>query len=390
MGKLIRTLGAMGGGTLGGFVGHAEEGKGYGRSLGAAISKWLGAGDYEVRVNSLVKGSPAIPMMHQTGQSIVVRHKELLGDVIGGATGATFNVGSKYYLNPGLASSFPWLSSIAQQYQEYSWKGIVFHFVSTSGQSVASTNTSLGSIMLHTDYRVTAPTPTNKQELLNEYFASDAKPSESFCHPIECDPKENPYNVQYVRSGAVPSGEDPKTYDLGVVNVATQGLPSDTLNVGELWVSYEVELKKPQLTGGVTLGAHWSNSAGDGTVAKLLGDSPTIKYNTIGATFNGTDTWTLPAGLTGTFMVVANFYGTGSADSPSIVVTNMGNTAWAGTGSYIAYNADSQEGPTGVSVGVYTISSMNSVSTVRIYTVESATWAGKADFQIMRLPNGFA
>ena len=383
MGQVIRGLGALGGGAVGNMFGYADEGKATGRSLGAAISKWLGCGDYTVKANTLVHGSPAIPMMHQSGQSIIVRHKEFLGDVIGGSTGANFNIGSRYYLNPGLAASFPWLSSVAQQYQEYSWKGIVFHFVSTSGQSVASTNTSLGSVMLHTDYRVTAPAPTNKQELLNEYFASDAKPAESFIHPIECDPKENPYNVQYVRAGAVPAGEDAKTYDLGVVNVATQGLPSNNLNVGELWVSYEVELKKPQLTGGVTLGYHAQSTTGL-DASHPLGTAHSTKYNTLGVTFDGTDTFTIPAGTTGTFMLIANARG-GLNSAPAFTLTNMGNVTWTGAGSYTAFTPDSSTGAQAISIIVATISSMNVAATVKLsYSTMSAT---SSDIQIMRLPN---
>jgi hypothetical protein len=184
-------------------------------------------------------------MMHKTGQSIVVRHKEFIGDVFGGAVGANYNLNT-YEVNPGCATTFPWLSSLARQFQEYTWRGMVFHYVSTSGAATGS-DTHLGTVMMHSDYRVTNTAPVNKIELLNEYFATDNKPSESFIHPVECDPKENPYNVQYVRTGAVPSGEDPKTYDLMKLNVATVGIPNNSIVLGELWCTYEVELRKPQI-----------------------------------------------------------------------------------------------------------------------------------------------
>lgn len=158
--------------------------------------------------------------------------------------------------------------------------------------------------MLHTDYRVTAPVPINKLELLNEYFASDAKPSESFCHPIECDPKENPYNVQYVRSGAVPSGEDPKSYDLGKVNLATQGIPAASTNLGELWVTYEVELRKPQITvGGV--GSTQFRGSGTHSTTALLGATITTKVNDLDISVSSSGlVYTFPRGSFGWYTII--------------------------------------------------------------------------------------
>jgi hypothetical protein len=318
-------MGGLGGGAIGNMVGFRDEGRDLGSNLGAALSKWLGSGAYNVRVNSVLKPDGTIPMMHKTGQSIIVRHKEFVCDIAGG-TGApsVYNIGRTIYLNPGLGQSFPWLSTIARQFQEYTWRGMVFHFVSTSGQSVASTNTALGTVMMHTDYRVTAAAPASKAELLNEYFASDAKPSECFVHPIECDPKENPYNVQYVRTDAVPSGEDPKSYDLGKVNVATVGFPSASMNVGELWVTYEVELRKPQIShlgyDGLTLAAA---STGIATTSPF-GTGVTYSINQLGIVAD-LKTITFPAGCYGYYLINVTYSNTTSTMScalSSITYTN--------------------------------------------------------------------
>jgi hypothetical protein len=254
LGAALRGLGGLGGGAVGSLFGLQGQGSSLGRDLGGSLSRWLGSGDYDIKANSIVsslKSSGSIPSMHNTGQSVIVRHKEFIGDVIAGTGSAPtpFEISNTFSINPGLATSFPWLSTLAQNFQEYTFKGLVYHYVPTSGNSVASTNTALGSVMMATNYRATLPTYTSKVYMLNEYFSSDARPSETFVHPIECDPKENPYNVQYVRTSAVPSGEDPKTYDLGVMSVATQGMPASSTNVGELWATYEVELRKPVALG---------------------------------------------------------------------------------------------------------------------------------------------
>lgn len=233
-------------------MGHPILGATAGNSLGASISKWLGSGDYTVTANTLVQrvgnGSPAIPEMHSGGQSIVVRHKEFLGEIVG-STG--FTVQQTYDLNPGLAYTFPWLAEIARCFQEYRVRGMVFHYVPTSGNAINGTNPAIGSVMIQTSYRATESAPTSKVEMLNEYWAAEAAPNEAFCHPIECDPKENPFNVQYVRSGALPATENQLMYDLGRTFVATSGQAASGNVIGDLWVTYEVELKKPLVTSSV-------------------------------------------------------------------------------------------------------------------------------------------
>lgn len=313
LGRALRGLGSWGGASLGAMIGHPGAGGMLGSDLGAAISKWLGSGAYQVRVNSILSPDKTIPMMHQAGQSVIIRHKEFVCDVVSGATGtpSSFDIGRTFYLNPGNVQSFPWLSTIAKQFQEYTWRGVVFHYVSTSGESVASSNTALGTVMLHTDYRVTAQSPVCKAELLNEYFASDSKPSDSFVHPIECDPRENPYNVQYVRTGGVPTGEDPKSYDLGKVHVATVGMPAASTNVGELWVTYECELRKPQVNS-FDGSSSSVRSAGLLSTSNFMGASISTANWTnydIPVTIVG-NVLTFPRGIIGKFQVIYACYGT--------------------------------------------------------------------------------
>lgn len=240
IGQALRSLGSLGGTAIGGLVGAPSVGASIGSSFGGAISKWLGAGDYTVARNSVIQRASAnIPMMHNTGQTVVVRHREFI-TTISGSTG--FNVQQTLALNPGVAATFPWLHTIASRFQEYEFKGLVFHYVPTSG-TFNGTTAALGSVMLQTTYRSTDTAPISKIEMLNEYCANETVPFDTMVHPIECDPKENPFSVHYLRSGAIVSGE-PLMYDIGTTFVATQGM-STTDVVGDLWVTYEVELKKP-------------------------------------------------------------------------------------------------------------------------------------------------
>lgn len=392
LGRAFRSLGGLGGGALGSLIGMPTTGAAYGTGLGASLSKWLGSGDYSIRSNSLVNSfekTGSIPAMHSTGQSIVVRHKEYLCDVVAGTgTPTAFNICNEFELNPGLESTFPWLSSIAQQYQEYSWRGMVFHYKPTSGNSVASTNTALGNVMVHTDYRVTAPAPVSKVELLNEYFASDSIPSEEFCHPIECDPKENPYNVQYVRTGAVPSGEDPKTYDLGITRIATKGIPAAATVLGEIWVSYEVELKKPQITGSNSQSVKSAMVAGDGTApttSSLCGSAPLYQDNFLGVTLAG-KTVTIPAGSAGTYLLTFGPYGSGItatvAFSAVTAVTNcttvtgelIGTTYMGPALSAVAFTG------TATQAAIIRVDDPTSTST---FTIDYTTLTNFTDFRLI-------
>lgn len=250
IGKALRALGGMGGSALGGLVGLPHAGSGVGNSLGAALSKWLGFGDYEVASNSIVqRASTGIPMMHKEGQSVVIRHREFIAQVRGSQL---FNVQDSFQINPGNRKTFPWLATIANSFQEYRFKGLVFHYIPSSGNAVASTNAALGTVMLQTSYRSNDSPPASKSELLNEYWSGEAVPNETFVHPIECDPNENPFNVQYVRSGDIPSNDSQLLYDLGVTHLCTSGQQADGFTLGDVWVTYEVELKKPIVASNVT------------------------------------------------------------------------------------------------------------------------------------------
>lgn len=247
LGGALRALGGLGGRFVGSLAGYGTEGAGVGTGLGATLSRWLGSGDYTVSENTIVRQSAAgmVPAMHKEGQTVTVRHREFITEVTGKTA---FTVQRSFSINPGLANTFPWLSSVAAQYSEYRIRGMVYHYVPTSGNAVSSTNAALGSVMLQTSYRANESVPTSKVEMLNEYWASEAKPSEAFCHPIECNPNENPFNVQYVRIGAVPSTDNVLLYDLGTTRLAVSGQQANDVVLGDLWVSYEIELRKPRLT----------------------------------------------------------------------------------------------------------------------------------------------
>lgn len=394
IGQALRALGGIGGGALGGYFGNAALGSSAGSGLGAMVSKWLGQGKYEVSTNSLVnrfKSSGDIPSMHRSGQSVVVRHKEYLGDVTS-STG--FAISNTIPLNPGLDSSFPWLSGIAQQYQEYTWKGLIFEFVSTSGDVVASSNTALGTVAFATQYRATAAPYYSKEQMLNEYLSNDAKPSECFCHPVECDPKENPYQVQYVRSGAVPAGEDQKTYDLGVTYIATQGMQAASIDVGEIWVSYEIELRKPVPSSLLDVGEQFATYANSTTVAAATPfgtPSGLTKYNdNIGLSIISTAVaW--PAGTaSGTYFLL--YVGSGPVTAASLSTFVSGGTlvnctaSAIGSAGSLAVNTNYTVGTTNCAVGTYITITNPTLTATFTPQITTMTGASSMILRVFQVP----
>jgi len=317
--SILRSLGTLGGGVLGGPSGASA-----GFSLANHVSNWLGLGDYAVRNNSLV--TKPIPSMHKASQSVVVRHREYIGDVLSSSIANAFKSVS-YPLNPGLATSFPWLSSIAQNYQEYTFKGAIYEFHSASADAIASsTNTTLGTVQMVTLYRNSIAF-TSKQQVLNEFFANDAKPSEDFVHPVECDPNENPFKVQYVRGGPIPSGEDLKMYDLGTFYICSSGVQGTSVNLGELWVTYEVELKKPVMlgiAGGDVYGPYAHYNTTPITASPIYGWVRVADNIGLTNPINTSQIW-FPNGTNATYMITMLAYGvSATCAAPTLALSPSG------------------------------------------------------------------
>ncbi len=307
-----------------------------GTVAGNFLSKIFGLGAYTMQQNSVFDAMVAdqVPAMHSSSETIIMRHREYLTDISSSVafTTATFAV------NPGLSTTFPFLSAIAQNFQEYEFRGLVFEFKSTSANALNSTNTALGTVMMAAQYQSDATGFLNKQQLLNEMWSVDAKPSESFMLPIECAPAENPFKVQYIRSGALSANKDQKMYDLCKLTVGTYGSQA-VANIGELWCTYEVALRKPQLSQSLDLGGLAADFAlTSPSNAAPLGTSRVQLFDQIGLTISNT-TVTFPIGSEGTYLITAVYSnGTGVIVNFNIpVLTNCTFVTFAG-GNYFGTN----------------------------------------------------
>lgn len=246
--------------AVGSAIGGAFGNPAIGATVGATIGKAFGMGDYTVKENSLLAGG--IPqVISSSDRSFVVRHREYLQN-ISTAADASFNL-LTFPIQPGLSSVFPWLSQLAVGFQQYKIKGMIWEYKGTSSDSLSSTTTALGTVIMATEYDSSSEPFLNQQQMANHEFANSCKPSSNMLHAIECKKSLSTLSELYVRSGAVPQGDDERFFDFGLFQIATVGGPAVANDIGELWVSYEVEFLKPQLITGLGLqlkSDHWTSS----------------------------------------------------------------------------------------------------------------------------------
>jgi len=148
-------------------------------------------------------------------------------------------------INPGQASLFPWLSTIAKQFEKYQFEKLAFVFKKEVSEFATAGQT--GKVMMMVDFDASDAPPVTKQQMEDTDPHNDAMPSQTFS--LILDPVDMvPWNLdaRYIRPGGLPGAADIKTYDLGNLNVATQGITANS-EVGELHVVYKVRLIKPIL-----------------------------------------------------------------------------------------------------------------------------------------------
>lgn len=279
--SLGRSLLEGGGQLLGSAFGVGDLGKTAGRHL----SHLFGLGDYQVKQNIFLSGR--LPEVHNlpAGGGTIIRFQEYLGDVVTSGIANTFNINS-YVINAGNNLTFPWLSQIAQNYEQYSFEGLVFEFRSTSADALNSVNTALGTVMMATQYDVSDNVFSSKAEMLNYEFSNSIKPSEHCLHMIECAPRQTTLTELYTLAGNPPVGYDPRFYNLGRFQIATAGFQGTNVNVGELHVTYQVRLLKPKLSD--ALGRDISYAVYDLTAAggvASFGSAQTRLADNMGITF---------------------------------------------------------------------------------------------------------
>jgi len=134
-----------------------------------------------------------------------------------------------------------------------------------------------------------------------------------------------------VRTGAVPSGQDQKDYDMGFTQVSTVGVYGTSQDLGETWVCYDIEFLKPlsaDIYGNEISTAHYNDiTSADVTSTYPLGQSHLIKlFDDIGLVITPTVV-TFPVGTVGTFLLYCAWVGTATSTLTNPSLTTVNTTA---------------------------------------------------------------
>lgn len=323
--SIPRELGMMAGtavgGPLGGMLGGALGGM-----VDRGISYFTGRGAYQVKKNLFINPGILPPIINKDPSGgVVIRRCEYITDVISPATPNTFSVQS-YYINPGLSNTFQWLSQVASNFEEWTIEGMYFEYRSMSADALNSTNTALGQVILAADYNSADAPFASKQEMENYEGGISVKPSQSVRFFVECAKKHSVLTDLYIRTGSVPSGQDQRLYDLANFQLGVNGCQGASVNLGELWVCYQISLRKPRMYSALGNSNLWcASSTGSYGNATPFG-TQVINDGNLALTFTST-TITFPySAVTQSFYIQMLWFGTGGG-----VVVNQA-TVTASTG----------------------------------------------------------
>jgi hypothetical protein len=350
-----------------------------------------GNGAYIVKHNVLQPDVPGIANAVALPGATIVRHREYLGDVV---SSTAFTVQYSLPLNAAQISTFPWLSDIADAFQQYQVNGMLFEFVSTSGDTTSG-STALGTVSMATQYDAVLPPFTTKSQMLNQQFSTSAKPSVSAIHAIECAPNQTTIPLLYTRPGAVPPGADPRLYDLGTFTLATDGQQAGGQTIGELWTTYEVLLFKPQLSGeaggveqtGYSHGSCVANGSFTTTAFNPFGTW--AGENALGLSFNASGQEIIfPPHSSGSYIAVMQWDGAGAGSSASVAITSSGLIGWPSQPFDGANGGNAIQGTTGsaISTFCFTVEDTFGPQTFAMaWTTVTSTWT-TMDIVVQQLP----
>lgn len=259
--------GRMIGEKIGGLFGKAAEGAKYGDSIGDLVAGEVsglgpvGAGlvavaDYAAK-RQQASGSGAYILNDTFGKSmtptfkknddgtrVIITHDEYIGDIV--SSGALFQL-EKYDINPGQTKCFPWLSGIAGNFEQYRIRQLMFHYRSTTSDIGSSTNGQVGTIVMAPVYNNKVEDFVDKMSMLAQDNSISSKCTESMSCGIECDDKKLAGDqFKFVRK-TIALDNDYEEYDHGKFYIAVSNAPAGFTGkaIGELWVSYSIELHKP-------------------------------------------------------------------------------------------------------------------------------------------------
>lgn len=170
------------------------------------------------------------PRMATSSKGIVIAHKEYMSNIVSSATTLTFNA-TALTLNPGKIAAFPWLSTIAGNFDKYRIMSCKISLVSNQPTTTA------GRIGVGFDYDSTDPLPADRTDFfsLTHHAECSAWDSLEFDIPLQG-------GTRFVNSHTI---TDSKLIDYGQVIIMSDQIVATSSNLGDAIIEYVVELLDP-------------------------------------------------------------------------------------------------------------------------------------------------
>lgn len=252
------------GATIGGFLGNAAE-TGIRTIFGMgeyteALGNELGVPSESISsneapdVNSLVRpvNSSVVRHMHTNTEGCVrVTRREFVQPILIQDDATIFELS----IEPSKAVTFPWLSGIAESWQQYQLLGVAAEYVPTSGAAVSNDSGALGQVVMAFKYDVTEAYnsyPNNSlRGMLNQSGAVSTSPAAPATCFMECDPEMSNQFTRFIRRPASGvSYYSEQNFDAAKLMVLTQGAQNSTdKQAGQLWITYDILLFHPTTIG---------------------------------------------------------------------------------------------------------------------------------------------
>lgn len=230
-------------------------------------------------------GKPKI--VRNSDDSVTISHTELVNLVAGTATWTTTGVP----MQPGLGSTFQWLSSQTAGWEKYKWNKLEAIYVTRCGSNIS------GTVMLIPDYDAADPAPLNELAAASYHGASDDVPWKNQFAVLDMKRSKE----LFLRNGPLSANLDIKTYDFGNLWIATTD--GSVASWGKVFIRYTVTLYNSQviqlpntggtitadnavvalapatpLAGGVITPGSYIQSIANGNVVSLVNLIPGQKY----------------------------------------------------------------------------------------------------------------
>jgi len=207
-----------------------------------------------------------------TADSMTIYHSELVSLVVGSNPFATTTLS----IQPGLSSTFRWLSFQTQGWEKYRFKMLRAWYETRTGTSIP------GTVMLVADYDAADPAPTSQFDASTYHGSTDDAPWKEQC--MEFDMKRS--KELYLRGGPLAANLDIKTYDYANLFICTTD--GSAVNWGKVYLEYEIELLNTQVLQNVgTIGGTIS-AGGTTSGANVFGTAPVVTPGSYIAGVTGT------------------------------------------------------------------------------------------------------